>query len=77
MGTIFSTNEKAVAQANLKLLGSTIESLVVKFDQEKFKELFSSGSISLVSSKTRSQISSETSHREAHTLFQSKWLNLF
>ena len=53
--TVLSTNEKAVAQADLKLLESTIESLVVEFDQEKLEELFSSGSISpKVSSKTRS-----------------------
>ena len=28
----FSTNEKVVAQANLKLLGSTVESLIVELD---------------------------------------------
>jgi len=39
LGTIFSTDEKAVAQANLKLIGSTVESLVVEFDQEKFELL--------------------------------------
>ena len=70
LGTVFSTNEKAVAQADCKLLGSSVESLVVKFDQEKFEQLLSSGSISpKVSSKTRSQVSSETFHREAHELF--------
>ena len=69
LGKVFSTNEKIIAQADLKLLESTVESFVVEFDQEKFEELFSSGSISLVSSKTRSQVSSETSHREAYMLF--------
>jgi len=69
LGSVFSTNEKAVAQADLKLLGSTVESLVIEFDQEKF-ELLSMSSISpKVSSETRSQVPSETSQREAHTLF--------
>ena len=67
---VFSTNEKAIAQVDLKLLGSTVESLVVEFDQEKFEQLLSSGSISpKVSSKTRSQVSSETSYGEADTHF--------
>ena len=46
LGTVFSTNEKIVAQAEVKFLGSTVKSLVVEFDQEKYKELLSSGSIS-------------------------------
>jgi len=29
---ILSTNEKTIGQANLKFLGSTIESLVIEFD---------------------------------------------
>ena len=70
LGTVFSTNEKVVTQIDLRLLGSMIESLVVKFDQEKFEELLSLGSISpKVSSKTCSQVSSESSHREADMLF--------
>ena len=36
LGTVFSTNEKAIAQTDLKFLGSVVESLVVEFDQEKF-----------------------------------------
>ena len=70
LGKVFSTDEKAIAQADLKLLGSTVESLVVEFDQERFEQLFSSGSISSkVSSKTCSQVSSQTSHRKAHKPF--------
>jgi len=65
----FSTDEKAVVQADLKLLVSTGKSLVVKFDQEKYELLLSSGSISpkamrqyrKVSTETRSQVSLETS----------------
>jgi len=34
--TVFSTDKKVVAQADPKLLGSTVESLVVEFDQKKF-----------------------------------------
>jgi len=45
LGNIFSTDKKAVAQVDLKLIGSTIESFVVEFDQKKFEQLFSSGSI--------------------------------
>ena len=43
LGIVFSTEEKAVAQTNLKLLESTVKSLIVEFDQEKFEELLSSG----------------------------------
>ena len=47
-----------------------VESLIFEFDQEKFEELLSSGSISpKVSSKTHSQVSLEASHGEADTLF--------
>ena len=71
LGPSFSTDEKAVAQADLKLLGSTIESLVVEFDQEKYDQFLSSGSIihkamrqyCKVSTETGSQVSSETSLR--------------
>ena len=41
LGKLFSTDEKVMAQANLKLFVSTIESLVVEFDQEKVEELLS------------------------------------
>ena len=69
LGNVFSSDEKAVAQARLKLPGSTVESLVVELDQEKFEKLLSSGSISpKVSSETYYQVSLETSQREAHTL---------
>jgi len=37
MEIVFSTDEKAVAQTDLKLFESNVKSLVVKFDQEKFK----------------------------------------
>ena len=43
--TSFSINENALAQADLRLLGLTVRSLVVEFDQEKFEKLLPSGSI--------------------------------
>ena len=62
-------------QADLRLLGSTVESLVTEFDQEKFEKLLS-GSISpkamrqyrKVSSETRFQVSSETFLKVTHAL---------
>jgi len=44
LGTFFSTDENAMAQADVKLIGSTVESFVVEFDQEKFEEFLFSGS---------------------------------
>ena len=35
--TIFSIDEKDLAKADLNLIGSIDESLVVEFDQEKFE----------------------------------------
>jgi len=70
LGNVFSTDEKAIAQVDFKLLGSTVESLIVEFNQEKFEELLSSGSISpKVLRETHSQVSLETSYRETHILF--------
>jgi len=45
-GTSFSTDENVVAQADVQLLRKTVESLIIIFDQEKFKESLSSGSAS-------------------------------
>ena len=63
----FSIDENAMAQADVQLLRKTVESLAVKFDQEKFEEFLFSGSASpktmwyyrKVSSGTRSRISLE------------------
>ena len=71
--TIFSTDEKFVAQADIKLIESMVKSFVVEFDQEKFKEFLFSGSKNpkatrqyrRVFSETRSQVSSETSPKVA------------
>ena len=39
----FSTDEKVVAQVDIKMLGFTVESLVIKFDQEKLNSPKASG----------------------------------
>ena len=44
LGASFSTDKNPVAQADIKLHGRTVESLVVDFEQEKFEEFLSSGS---------------------------------
>ena len=41
LGTSFSINENAVAQADVQLLGKTVESLVIEFDQGKFEKFLS------------------------------------
>ena len=43
LGTTFSTAEKEVLQCDNKALGSLAEQLIIKFDQEKFKEFLSQG----------------------------------
>jgi len=45
LGTVFSTDEKTIAQADLKLLGSTIKSILIEFNQEKFEELLPRASL--------------------------------
>ena len=71
----FSTDENAVAQADVQLLKRIVESFIVEFDQGKFEEYLSSDSTSSktmqqyrkVSSRTHSRISSEISPKVAHT----------
>jgi len=46
LGTSFTTDENAMAQADVWLLGKTVASLVVEFDQGKFEKFLSSGSAS-------------------------------
>ena len=67
--TTFFIDEQVVAQDDVSFMRKMVESLVMKFDQVKFEEFLSSGSKSpkvvrqyrRVSSKIRSQVSSETS----------------
>ena len=58
LGTNFTTEDEVVAQADLKLLGSEVESLVVEFDQKKYEKLLSTGSISPKSLRRLRQVSS-------------------
>ena len=60
LGNTLSIKEKAIVQADLKLLGLTVESLVVEFDQEKLEQLLSSGSIRRKSMRQYYKISSKT-----------------
>ena len=42
--TIFSTDENMMTQADVNFIGTTVESLVVEFDQAKYEEYLSSSS---------------------------------
>ena len=43
VGTSFSTDENAVVQADVRLLGKMVESFVIEFYQGKFEEFLSLG----------------------------------
>ena len=43
LGTSFFTDENVMVQADVQILGKTVESLVVEFDQGKFKKFLFSG----------------------------------
>ena len=58
LGKNFTTEDKVVAQADLKLLGSEVESLVIEFNQEKYEKLLSAGSIIPKSMRRLRQVSS-------------------
>ena len=60
LGIVLSTYEKAVAQADLKLIGSTVESLIIESDQEKFKQYLSSGPVSSKYIRKYHKVSSKT-----------------
>ena len=60
LGTTLSTDEKAATQADLKLIGSIVESLVVEFHQEKFEQLLFSSSVSSSSMRKYRKVSNET-----------------
>ena len=44
LGTTFSTDEQVVAQGGISVMGKTVESLVMEFNQAKYKEFLSSSS---------------------------------
>ena len=37
MGTVFFNNKKTVSQCDDEILGSTVKTFLIQFDQEKFK----------------------------------------
>ena len=45
LGTSFS-DEEVVAQSEVYLTGTIVETLIIEFDQAKFEEALSSGSLS-------------------------------
>jgi len=75
LGTSFSTDKNVMVQTNVWLLRKTVESPRIEFDQEKFEEFLSSGSVSSkimrqyhkVSSEIRSRISLEITPEVVHT----------
>jgi len=46
LGTAFSTIENLVSQSDDQTLGSTVETLVIQFDQKKSEQFLSGGSTS-------------------------------
>ena len=44
LGTFFPANEKIVSQCDDQALKATTETLIISFDQKKFKEILSQGS---------------------------------
>ena len=56
LGTFFSTNEKIMLQHEDQALEATTETLVISFDQEKFKEFLSQGDNSPLSVRKHRKI---------------------
>jgi len=57
LGTFFFANEKIVSQWDDKTLQSTAETLVIQFDQEKFEQFLSEGSLSPINVRKHKKIS--------------------
>ena len=61
LGTIsYFTDEEMMVQSDTELLGSTVESLTVEFNQERYEKFLSSGSINPKSSQKFRKVSNET-----------------
>ncbi|ONK57711.1 uncharacterized protein A4U43_C09F3300 [Asparagus officinalis] len=60
LGKSFSDEEEVVAQSDVHLIGTTVETLVVEFDQAKFEEALSSGSLSPKAMRKIHKVSKET-----------------
>jgi len=60
LGNTFSTDENAMAQADVQLHRKTVESLIIEFDQEKFNEFLSSSSANPRTMRQHHKVSSST-----------------
>ena len=56
LGMAFSTNEKVVSQCDNQTFRSTVEMLVIEFNQKKFEELLPQGSKSPLSVHKHSKV---------------------
>jgi len=56
LGNFFSANEKIMSQCDDETLGSTAETLVIQFDQEKFEQLLSKGGPNPISMRKHKKI---------------------
>ncbi|ONK73845.1 uncharacterized protein A4U43_C03F170 [Asparagus officinalis] len=59
LGKSFS-DEEVVVQSDVHLTGTTVETLVIEFDQAKFEEVISSGSLSLKAMRKIHKVSKKT-----------------
>ena len=60
LGISYFTDEEMVAQSDTKLLGSTVESLMVEFDQERYEKFLSTGFSSPKSTRRCRKVSTKT-----------------
>ena len=60
LGMNYFTDEEMVAQSDTELLGSTVESLMVEFDQGRYEKLLSMGSTSPKCTRRFRKVSHET-----------------
>ena len=59
LGTSFS-DEEVVVQSDVHLTGTTIETLIIEFDQAKYEEAISSGSLGPKATRKIHKVSEET-----------------
>ena len=57
LGKIFFNNKKTVPQCDDETLGSTAETLVIQFDQERFEQILSEGGSNPTSARKHMKIS--------------------
>ena len=62
LGTFFFNNKKTVSQCDEQIIGPITKTLVIHFDQEKFDQLLSEGSLSPVNVRKHRKISLAKTH---------------